>query len=104
MTWLLLALWLAVQPAQPPLSATWVNDRLIVSAAPGCLYLVGNGRPNALIGCDQATYTLAPYGDQNYVPMGRELVLRDELAQTVTGRLVVPPRVRVWVVWVVRPE
>lgn len=84
-----------------PLSASWVNDTLIVTSAPGCLYLVGGGLKNQLIDCDRGTYTLLPYGDQNYVPMGRTLVLRDELAQTTTARLDVPARVVVWLVMVV---
>jgi len=93
---LFLALWLLVQPA-PPLTATWSNDVLEVAAwQPGCLYLIGNNRPTQWIGCDKGTYTLYPYGDQAYVPMGRTLVLRNELAQTEIARLVVPPRIVVW--------
>lgn len=91
---------MSVQPAAPSLAAEWVNDRLIVTSAPGCLYLVGGGRPAVWVGCDQATYTLAPFGDQSYIPMGRTLVLRDELAQTEIGRLAVPSRVVVGLPWV----
>jgi len=81
----------------PPLEATWANDVLEVAAnAPGCLYLIGNGRPSQWIGCDQPHYTLWPSGDQQYVPMNRTLVLRDELNQREVARLVVPPRVVVW--------
>ncbi len=78
------------------LAASWVNDRLIVTAAPGCLYLTGGGRPSQWIGCDLPEYTLYPYGDQGYVPMGRTLVL---VGDGVT-RLDVPARVVVRLVWV----
>ena len=87
---LFLALWLATQPATPPLAASWVNDRLVVTSAPGCLSLEGNGLLSQHIGCDQAVYVLAPYGDYNFVPMGRTLVLRDGQHET---RLSVPSRV-----------
>ena len=73
-----------------PLAASWVNDRLIVTSAPGCLYLVGNGRLSQWIGCDLPEYVLLPYGDQGYVPMGRVLVLVQGQEQT---RLDVPSRV-----------
>lgn len=89
----------ATIPSQlaPSLEAIWRNDVLEVAAwQPGCLYLIGNGRPNQLIGCDQLHYTLWPYGDQQYVPMNRTLVLRDELNQREIARLAVPPRVLVW--------
>lgn len=81
----------------PPLEAHWANDVLEVAAnAPGCLYLIGNGRPSQLVDCDQLHYTLWPAGDQQYVPMNRTFVLRDELNQREVARLVVPPRVLVW--------
>jgi len=79
------------------LFAEWVNDRLIVQSGPGCLYLIGNGRPSQWIGCDLPEYVLLPYGDAQYVPMGRTLML---VGDGVT-RLDVPARVVVRLVWVV---
>ena len=97
---LLLALWLATQPAQPPLAASWVNDTLIVTSAPGCLYLVGGGRLSSWVGCDEPEYTLLPYGDAQYVPMGRVLVLVQGQNET---RLSVPSRVVVGLPFIAAP-
>jgi hypothetical protein len=85
---------LSVTHAQPaPLAATWQGDTLIVTAEPGCLYLVGNNRPVQFVGCDQAEYRLPRLGvDQNFTPQGRTLVLVSLDGQTETARLIVPSR------------
>jgi hypothetical protein len=96
---LLLLLPLLASAQSAPLTASWVNDALIVTSAPGCLWLIGGGRPSAWVGCDEPSYTLLPYGDQAYVPMGRTLVLVSGQTET---RLDVPARVVVRLPWVVR--
>jgi hypothetical protein len=92
------ALW---QTTAPPLAAAWQGDTLIVTAAPGCLYLVGNNRPVQFVGCGRATYVLPMYGDVNLVAPGRTLVLVSLDGQTETARLVVPSRYRLWMPWMV---
>lgn len=65
--------------AQAPalITATYESDRVIVStSAPGCLYLIGNGKPSAWIGCDGSPYILPLAGvDYLYTPAGRIAVL-----------------------------
>jgi hypothetical protein len=77
----------------PPLAATWQGDTLIVTAEPGCLFLVGGGRLSQFVGCDQAIYALFATGvDFNLTPVGRTLVLMSLDGQTETARLKVPGR------------
>jgi hypothetical protein len=102
MTWLLLALWLVLQPAAPPLAAAWVNDRAPTSALvitvgmPGCLRLIGNNLLDTELpdSCGKATYTIAPDSlNQDYDPHGRTIVLRDEQGID-RAMLPVPPHYR----------
>jgi len=78
-----LALWLIVQPAGAPLSASWQGDALritIAEPAPArCLYLSGGGRLTTFLpdSCGVTTYTIPPGGDANYRPNGRTLQLVD---------------------------
>jgi hypothetical protein len=82
----------AIRDQIPPLAASWQGDTLIVTAEPGCLYLVGGGRLSQFVDCNQAEYALPMYGDANLVPQGRTLVLVSLDGQTETARLVVPSR------------
>ena len=86
-----------------PLTAQWVNDRLIVTSGPGCLYLIGGGRLSQWIGCGETAYTLPPGGvDQNRAPMNRTLLLVGYNGQEL-ARLRAPPRIVVWMPLMVGP-
>lgn len=82
----------------PPIAAQWRQDVLRVEVnAPGCLYLIGDGRPSQWLGCGESAYALAPSGvDQNRAPMNRTLGLADLATGQEIARLVVPPRIVVY--------
>jgi lysophospholipase L1-like esterase len=90
----------AIRDQIPPLAATWQGDTLIVTAEPGCLYLVGGLRRSQFVDCNQAEYRLPMWGDQGFTPIGRTLVLMSLDGQTETARLKVPSRFVVWMPWV----
>jgi len=101
---LLLVVWWLSVLATPPLAATWhVTTLHIAVSAPGCLYLVGNGRLDTLLpeSCNVRTYRIGPGGDANYAPAGRTIVLVD--AGVEVARIVVP-RFACWMPLVAAPE
>lgn len=77
---------IVIMTPEPGLSAAlvaeWDNHTLTIYVGyplPGCLRLIGAGRPDAPLpgSCGVATYTLSqPYSDQDYNPNGRVAVLQ----------------------------
>lgn len=109
MTWLLLALWLVVQPIPPPIMGFWQGDTLYLQITqPLCLSMYGNGVVSAVPlpdSCNVQSYQLNQDDpDLTLRPWGRTLVLLDPETQREVGRWVVPLRDVLWIPRIVRSD